>query len=106
AKKMALEKKALGGKPRSTIPQKDLGSPMNVFKGYDLQELNIPLECRPGEQGSYQGRHGYTAIEVLLKNRAFVVKRLPADMPPSADNRKGQVTWSKYESVLAAWNDA
>lgn len=60
AKKMALEKKALGGKPRSTIPQKDLGSPMNVFKGYDLQELNIPLECRPGEQGSYQGRHGYT----------------------------------------------
>ena len=46
------------------------------------------------------------AIEVLLKNRAFVVKRLPADMPPSADNRKGQVTWSKYESVLAAWNDA
>ena len=60
AKKMALEKKALGGKPRSTVPQKDLGSPMNMFKGYNLEELDIPVECRPGEQGMYQGRHGYT----------------------------------------------
>lgn len=41
------------------------------------------------------------AIEVLLHNKAFVVKR-----STNETGRMGQVTWSKFESILAAWQTA
>ena len=51
------------------------------------------------------------AIEVLLKSRAYVVKRLAsAEMDSLADQeirgRLGQVTWSKYGGPSKAWTVA
>jgi len=61
--------------------------------------------------GSYNA-HGAQAIEVLLANRAFVVKRVglisgqdDSGAPP-ADRKSGQVTWSKYKTTGAAWEIA
>ena len=43
------------------------------------------------------------AVECLLRNHAFVVKRVSEEHP---SGRKGQVTWSKYDSVEDAWKEA
>lgn len=42
------------------------------------------------------------AIEILLKCRAFVVKRTGA----GSNGKPGQLTWSKYPSVGEAWDAA
>lgn len=62
AKAMSLEKKGLGGKPRTSAPFTELGQPMSDFKGYNLKDLQVPVECRPRDKGLYQGRHGYTVV--------------------------------------------
>ena len=47
------------------------------------------------------------AIEVLLRNQAFVVKRFGEVDGPAQDTlKKGQVTWKKFPSVLDAWKEA
>ncbi|CAL1151782.1 unnamed protein product [Cladocopium goreaui] len=55
---------------------------MATFKGYDLKEMGLPVQAMPSADGDYRGAHSYTlcvgraAIEVLLKHKAFFVKRL------------------------------
>lgn len=44
------------------------------------------------------------AIEILLRSRAFVCKKVSD--PSSRHLKKGQVTWSRYDSVSAAWDAA
>jgi len=51
------------------------------------------------------------AIEVLLKSKAYVVKRLDASDPSGSDGQSqkeklGQVTWSKFGGPTKAWNVA
>lgn len=48
------------------------------------------------------------AIEVLLKTRAFVVKRCGevSNEEAASKQRPGQVTWSRYETVEEAWEEA
>lgn len=43
-------------------------------------------------------------IEVLLKTRAYIVKKLAKDFEDSG--RTGQVTWSKYKGPHYAWEEA
>ncbi|CAJ1360058.1 unnamed protein product [Effrenium voratum] len=83
-----------------------------MFHDYNLTQLRVPKDALPVEGRTYHGRHGYTvfsnnnaAIEVLLKCRAFVVKRV-GQGSASADCRKGQLTWSKFDSVAEAWGAA
>lgn len=44
------------------------------------------------------------AIEVLLKTKAYIVKKLAKDFEDSG--RVGQVTWSKYKGPQSAWEEA
>jgi hypothetical protein len=47
-------------------------------------------------------------VEVLLKTKAFVVKRTASsdDVEKPSLLKKGQVTWSKFPNVQAAWQEA
>ena len=58
------------------------------------------MNLRPGSVSAWA-----KAIEVLLKSRAFVVKRLDESVASGSDDRKGlgQVTWSKYGGPARAW---
>jgi hypothetical protein len=60
AKKMAMNKP--GGKMRTTAAQGELGAPLSVFNGYNLEALGIPLDARCREHGVYHGKHGYTVV--------------------------------------------
>lgn len=49
------------------------------------------------------------AIEVLLKARAYVVKRLESSVECTSEESKarlGQITWSKYGGPIKAWSVA
>ena len=50
-----------------------------------------PLDCK--------------AVEVLLKSRAYVVKRLGTS-GSSSNGKTGQVTWSKFGGAGPAWVQA
>ena len=57
-----------------------------------FQEINTPRVIYPIAK----------AVEVLLRSRAFVVKRTS----DNSESGKGQVTWSKFPSVADAWSEA
>ena len=44
-------------------------------------------------------------IEVLCSKKAFVVKKCANGAPP-AEGLTGQITWSRFENVAAAWKFA
>ena len=44
------------------------------------------------------------AIEVLLKSKAFVLKRVGGDSEEDHAGVKGQYTWSKYGDVINCWD--
>lgn len=47
------------------------------------------------------------AIEVLLRNKAFVIKKVaPSGEGASVPTPKGQLTWSKFGGVAGAWEVA
>ena len=46
------------------------------------------------------------AIECLLKNRAFVVKKTSRLHHAPDTLKTGQVTWSKFGGIEAAWQEA
>ncbi|CAK9041192.1 unnamed protein product, partial [Durusdinium trenchii] len=60
----------------------------HMFQTFNLQELGVPAQ----------------AIEVLCKTRAFVVKRVGGHV--EGQTSKGQVSWSKFPTVQAAWEAA
>lgn len=109
AKAMAATKKAdrlseLGGTH---------GQPLSNFHAYDLNEIGIPVVARPISGQHYAGKHGYTihcssgaAVEVLLKTRAFIVKKLSHSVVEDDAHRRGQITWSKFPDISAAWAEA
>ena len=57
---MAMNKP--GGKMRTTPAQGELGAPLSVFNGYNLEALGIPVDARCREHGVYHGKHGYTIV--------------------------------------------
>ncbi|CAK9016424.1 unnamed protein product [Durusdinium trenchii] len=109
-----------------------------TFGVYDLQALGVPQEAWPIEGKEYKGQKGYTvvsdsgaalwmtalkllytcfypvhlelwAIEVLLSQSAFVVKRFGTIGKKEArlDTLKtGQVSWSKFGGPGPAWEQA
>eukprot|EP00435_Cladocopium_sp_Y103_P054911 s488_g18.t1 len=88
------------------------GDVLDKFRGYSLDQLGVPHGARPRANQVYMGQHGYTlrspqggAIEVLLKQRAYVVKRLDDSVASGPDDKSGlgQVTWSKYGGASKAW---
>ncbi|CAK8988089.1 30S ribosomal protein S6 [Durusdinium trenchii] len=97
----------------SELGHGEFGEVIDKFHSHNLAELGVPVEARPRRGEQHLGRHGYTlrhrsgaAIEVLLKQRAYVVKRLSSDLPADANAGKGQVTWSKYGGPVLAWQEA
>ena len=47
-------------------------------------------------------------IEVLLRSKAFVVKKIGSGLQPSEESgfTRGQITWSRFSSVGVAWETA
>ena len=45
-------------------------------------------------------------VECLLKNKAFVIKKVAPNHPDPSGLKKGQVTWSKFGGVDGAWIEA
>lgn len=89
------------------------GTHMKTFHEYDLVAMGIPVSARPIAGVPYLGKHGYTlksstgaVVECLLKNKAFVVKKVANDHPDPSGLKKGQMTWSKFGGVDGAWLEA
>eukprot|EP00435_Cladocopium_sp_Y103_P030242 s1037_g7.t1 len=100
------------------------GDVLKEFRGHNLAELGLPRSARPRAGFPYAGKHGYTlkapngaAIEVLLKTRAYVVKRLPnstdSDSKASSSSgsakeqqRLGQISLGKFGGASNAWSIA
>lgn len=108
------------------------GERIGEFADIDLESLGVPVEAWPLKNKHYMGRKGYTvtwdsgaaawlfycpldlneAVEVLVYQRAYVVKRIPPPPRSGASSsaapraRTGQVTWSKYGGPLPAWEEA
>ena len=66
-------------------------------------QTNMFKESNPSSYNLPNLFHLSKAVEVLLRCRAFVVKRTCDDNPES---RRGQVTWSKFPTVADAWGEA
>ncbi|CAE7484117.1 unnamed protein product, partial [Symbiodinium sp. CCMP2592] len=83
----------------------DAPAPAASFKGYSLDW--VPIEARPqGDISKHRGQHSYTVVdadckvEVLLRLRAFYVKKCKAGFPGPI----GQVNTKKFSSVEETWN--
>ena len=89
---------------------KESSSGSTLYKGkYDLSEL--PKAALPNSGKTNGGVHSYTLsdnqgarIEVLLRNRAFYVKRLSDSGHGSGPT--GQISFSKYDGPAKAWAEA
>lgn len=80
------------------------------YHGYSLRDL--PLEALPSSERVHKGKHSYTCevavgeeegfilIDVLLRARAFYVKR------PLSSGKKGQVAWAKAGGAAKAFEGA
>lgn len=79
-----------------------------MYKGtYDLSL--IPVEARPDLLKPNLGKRSYTlacsnkaTIEVLLRNRAYFVKKLAVGAPGPC----GQVSFSRFGDAAGAWSEA
>eukprot|EP00438_Fugacium_kawagutii_P016533 Skav227294 [mRNA] locus=scaffold2645:5911:6168:+ [translate_table: standard] len=77
-----------------------------MYKGYSLTE--IPIEAHPDYSKKNLGAHSYTltwngvTVEVLLRQRAFFIKKVHPDSP----GPKGQVSFLKHGGAKAAWKVA
>ena len=79
--------------------------------GYDLRSLNMPEAAYPQRDRPLgnKGKHSYTVedratggrIEVLLRARAFYVKKIGGGPEPADQKGLGQVGWRN--DVKAAW---
>ena len=69
----------------------------------------LPFERSPSPEHVHLGAQ---AIEVLLKTKAFVVKRLPTDEQATSssdskgEQRLGQISWGKFGGPANAWSIA
>ncbi|CAK8987407.1 30S ribosomal protein S6 [Durusdinium trenchii] len=87
-----------------------------MFRDYDLSKMGIPESAWPCSSKEHKGNKGYTvtspngaAIEVLCSAGAYCVKRLGTvnGKTVSGDVLKtGQVTWSKFDGPVNAWEIA
>ena len=53
----------------------------------------------------YSPRHA-KAIVILLRSKAYVVKKIPDMKVPEGEFCPGQVSWSKHQGPVNAWNVA
>jgi len=91
--------------PVSPTPASPRSEPEGMFLGYDLAQMNLPLDAYPDRRRANQGKLSYTIefsnarVEVLLAKRAYFVKSVAPGFP----GPKGQLTWSKFGGAQAAW---
>lgn len=77
-----------------------------TYASYDVSML--PPQSHPLRDHSYYGAHSYTlsaggaAVEVLLRSKAYFVKRVAE----GSEGPTGQVTFSKHGGACAAWDVA
>ena len=97
------------GVERALVPREaegDAPAPAAAFfKEYSLDW--VPIEARPrGDMSKHKGQHSYTVmdgdckVEVLLRIKAFYVKKFKAGFPGPV----GQVNTKKFSSVADAWS--
>lgn len=100
---------------------------LNLCLSYEISEANpikLFLLYGPGQFSFFpacSSQRPAKAIEVLLKTRAFVVKRLASSVPtdgkaasssdsvgyaPNQQQRLGQITWGKFGGASNAWSIA
>lgn len=72
----------------------DICPNIHKYRNYD-GDSRTPRTCLP--------HPGNEAIEVLLKSRAFVVKRFGGGVREGDAAAKGQYTWAKHGGVFKCW---
>ena len=84
-----------------------------VYRGHDLEELDLPKCARPQPNRNHRGLHSYTVqtavtdakteelcdvlVDVLLQKRAYYIKKC------GPSGKTGQVSWNKSGNPKHAW---
>lgn len=78
-----------------------------IYGDYNLHDLQIPKAAWPQTNRENKGKHSFTlksavgpaTIEVLVRTKAFFLKRINED----ASGPLGQINFKRFGSVAEAW---